>query len=301
MKSPIWLAASALLLTAPLGLSKTELETLRSLCNEQERQIHQLEEENAHLRAMTGEKAKPQREVPGLVSNPNVRSRPSSSVSAKASYTIRSGDTLAAIARKNGTTVDAIAKANGIKNAGLISVGQIITIPGAETSASQEVASTPAPKATTSSSAGDDIYVIQPGETFYSIAKGHGMSTKDLMDANPGIKASELRTGQKLHLGKRRAEARAWAKADKPAPTAEKSSPASKGNTANNEPKPSAGKSTGSQPTIRSIIVNSEMTYGQFADKHGTDVARLNDLNGLEFPDAVLLAKGSELFIPAQP
>ena len=43
------------------------------------------------------------------------------------------------------------------------------------------------------------------------------------------------------------------------------------------------------------------MSYGEFAAKHGTDTARLNDLNGLDLTTATVLAKGSELYVPAQP
>ena len=43
------------------------------------------------------------------------------------------------------------------------------------------------------------------------------------------------------------------------------------------------------------------MTYGEFASKHGTDVERLNALNGLDLTTATVLAKGSELYVPAQP
>jgi hypothetical protein len=43
------------------------------------------------------------------------------------------------------------------------------------------------------------------------------------------------------------------------------------------------------------------MTYGEFAAKHGTSIGRLNDLNGLDLANATVLAKGSELYVPAQP
>ncbi|MBK1883242.1 LysM peptidoglycan-binding domain-containing protein [Luteolibacter pohnpeiensis] len=301
MKSPIWLAASAMLLTAPLGLSKTELETLRSLCNEQERQIHQLEEENAHLRLLAGEKAKPRLEENSRGPSDSTRSEPSSSGKGQ-SYTIRSGDTLAAIARKYGTTVNQLTKANGIKNAGLISVGQVIVIPQA--SPAPQNASAPAAPAPSHQAADqDDIYIIKPGETFYSIAKAHGMSTDTLMAANPGVKASQLRTGQKLHLG-RATSSQQIAKAEKPAPAPAPqapSSPAPAKEASRQEAKTSTAQSTGGQPAIRSITVNGEMTYGEVANKYGVDVGRLNDLNGLNFADATLLAKGSELYIPAQP
>lgn len=49
------------------------------------------------------------------------------------SYTVKSGDTLSAIAKEKNTTVDAIAKKNKISNVNLISVGQILEIEDANT------------------------------------------------------------------------------------------------------------------------------------------------------------------------
>ena len=49
------------------------------------------------------------------------------------SYTVKSGDTLSAIAKEKNTTVDAIAKKNKISNVNLISVGQVIEIEDAKT------------------------------------------------------------------------------------------------------------------------------------------------------------------------
>jgi hypothetical protein len=49
------------------------------------------------------------------------------------------------------------------------------------------------------------------------------------------------------------------------------------------------------------VTIEGEMTYGEFAAKHGTDTSRLNDLNGLDLTTATVLAKGSELYVPAQP
>lgn len=44
------------------------------------------------------------------------------------SYTVKSGDTLSAIAREKNTTVDAIAQKNKISNVNLITVGQVLEI-----------------------------------------------------------------------------------------------------------------------------------------------------------------------------
>ena len=45
-----------------------------------------------------------------------------------ASYTVKSGDTLSAIAKEKNTTVDAIAQKNKISNVNLITVGQVLEI-----------------------------------------------------------------------------------------------------------------------------------------------------------------------------
>ena len=43
-------------------------------------------------------------------------------------YTVKSGDTLGAIAKKYGTTVSKIAKLNNIKNTNIIRVGQVLIV-----------------------------------------------------------------------------------------------------------------------------------------------------------------------------
>lgn len=71
------------------------------------------------------------------------------------------------------------------------------------------------------------------------------------------------------------------------------------------EPAPAPAPSSLSTPNpekkVRSVTVDNEMTYGEFATNHGTDTSRLNDLNGLDLTHATVLAKGSELYVPAQP
>ena len=77
------------------------------------------------------------------------------------SYTVKSGDTLSAIAKEKNTTVDAIAKKNKISNVNLISVGQVLEIEGANTTKKTEVqattSKTDATQATTTVSASDGL------------------------------------------------------------------------------------------------------------------------------------------------
>ena len=66
-----------------------------------------------------------------------------------ATYTVKKGDTLSAIAQKYGTTYQEIAKANGISNPNLIYAGQTLNIGGNESSTQQKPASTPTTTPTT--------------------------------------------------------------------------------------------------------------------------------------------------------
>ena len=76
-------------------------------------------------------------------------------------YTVKSGDTLSAIAKEKNTTVDAIAKKNKISNVNLISVGQVLEIEGANTTKKTEeqatTSKTDATQTTTTVSASDGL------------------------------------------------------------------------------------------------------------------------------------------------
>ena len=66
-------------------------------------------------------------------------------------------------------------------------------------------------------------------------------------------------------------------------------------------PKQEQPAASGPEKKIHSITIDGEMTYADFAAKHGTNTERLNELNGLDLANATVLAKGSELYVPAQP
>ena len=77
------------------------------------------------------------------------------------SYTVKSGDTLSAIAKEKNTTVDAIAKKNKISNVNLISVGQVLEIEDAnttqKTTEQATTSQTDTTQATTTVSASDGL------------------------------------------------------------------------------------------------------------------------------------------------
>ena len=77
------------------------------------------------------------------------------------SYTVKSGDTLSAIAKEKNTTVDAIAKKNKMSNVNLISVGQVLEIEDAnttqKTTEQATTSKTDTTQATTTVSASDGL------------------------------------------------------------------------------------------------------------------------------------------------
>ncbi len=294
MKPTLLLASLSLVFASPTLLAESELEKLRALCAEQDRQIRLLEEENSRLSSLvTREKTRAYPD--GLISNTPRPSAPTRTESS-GSYTVVAGDNLAKIARKNGTTPEAVAKLNGLKMSTLIHPGQKLKVPASQAATASASSSTPAPKPSAPAASGG-THKIQPGETFYSISRKYGISSDALMAANPGVKSSALQVGQTLRLSGGNQHA------STPAPppareTAQKTTPAPTEKSPDNAalPAPQEKKSA-----IRSITIENEMTYGQFASTHGTNAERLNDLNGLELTSATVLAKGSELYVPAQP
>ena len=77
------------------------------------------------------------------------------------SYTVKSGDTLSAIAKEKNMTVDAIAQKNKISNVNLITVGQVLEIEDAnatnKTSEQATTSKTETTQATTTVSASDGL------------------------------------------------------------------------------------------------------------------------------------------------
>lgn len=77
------------------------------------------------------------------------------------SYTVKSGDTLSAIAKEKNTTVDAIAKKNKISNVNLITVGQVLEIEDVnatqKTTEQATTSKTDTTQATTTVSASDGL------------------------------------------------------------------------------------------------------------------------------------------------
>jgi LysM repeat protein len=274
--------ASLVVVLATAGplMSATEVERLRALCVEQEMQIRQLEEKIARLT----DTPPPSRTTPssGSAGSAARDFQPVAEAAASSTYTVKAGDSLERIARHHGTTAASLAKLNGLNSDSIIHPGQKLKVPGKTAVASHQPA--PAKESRT--------HTVASGETFYRISMRYGVSVDELIAANPGVNHKSLKVGQKIKVD------RASTAVAKSAPAPSLASAPSIPILNNPAPAPVVEKP---RATDRPVRIEKEITYGQFAAKHGTTTRRLDELNGLELDPTTVLAQGSELYIPAQP
>jgi LysM repeat protein len=119
-----------------------------------------------------------------------------------ASYTVRSGDTLAAIAERCGTSVEALTQANPlVTDPARISIGWKLTIPGARASLGPESeVRPPARDEAAEAAVAAGSYEVQPGDSFASIATALQVPMRTLIAANAGVDPFALKPGQVLQV-----------------------------------------------------------------------------------------------------
>lgn len=123
--------------------------------------------------------------IPGGTEVPSETSAPSTG--GPTVHIVQPGETLFSIGLRYGTTVDAIAQANGIVNPWFIYVGQELAIPGGS-------------GGTRPSGSTGTTYVVQPGDTLYSIAVRYDTTVQALMVANNLSSANLIYVGQTLKI-----------------------------------------------------------------------------------------------------
>ena len=257
--------------SAPL-LSATETERLRALCAEQEMQIAQLELKISRLTDSP----------PPSKRNTAARDFEPLAEAANGTYTVKPGDSIERIARKNGVSATALGKLNGLKPNSIIHPGQKLIVPGTAAVADSDYSAAPATSSRT--------HTVAAGDTFYKISRKYGVSVNTLISANPSVNHNALRIGQKIRVDI----------VDTPAPVASRPAPSLDSSSSmpiSNNPAPIGKTKTTRGP----VKIEQEITYGQFAKNHRTTTRRLDELNGLELDPSTVLAQGSELYIPAQP
>ncbi|MDP0495144.1 MAG: LysM peptidoglycan-binding domain-containing protein [Verrucomicrobiota bacterium JB024] len=107
------------------------------------------------------------------------------------SYTVKSGDSLSVLAKRNNTSVSAIKAANNLSS-NTIYVGQTLLIPAGSGPATSVTA------VTSGQSLPEGTYLVQKGDTLGAIAKRYDVKVSELMTANGISDPRNLRAGQKL-------------------------------------------------------------------------------------------------------
>ncbi len=224
-------------------------------------------------------------------------------------YSVRQGETLHSIARRNGVSVSSLIKWNKITDPAKLKVGEeIITSELLPTPISS-----PSPNRKPSLSAGSADYVIASGDTFYSIARRHKMDLAELRALNPNVNIQLLSPGKKLKVsGDPPVDSRSGvgqevsvverdvkSQVDQPALEPPNLSATSKSIvTSKNLPQPPVIESRDLSSTTTSIILTDIITFEAFASKHNTNTKLLNVLNGWNLPKTTILAGGSEILVP---
>ena len=116
-------------------------------------------------------------------------------------HVVTRGQTLSHIAERYGVSVTAIRATNNNVSPKRLQIGQKLIIPRSGSARAQvaRAAPTPAPAITTAE--GSRVVTVQRGDTLWTIARAHGVSTGDLMAMN-NLKSSRIYPGDRLTVGK---------------------------------------------------------------------------------------------------
>ncbi len=126
-------------------------------------------------------------------------------------HSVRSGDTLGALARRYRTTAQAIMKLNGIKNPKTLRIGQKLKIPGKGDPSEPEPGTrtaavsskTPKPPAPAAKAGETTTYTVREGDTLFNLARQFNTTVERIKAAN-GLADDSLSVGQRLVIADRK-------------------------------------------------------------------------------------------------
>ena len=185
----------------------------------------------------------------------------------EATHLVKSGETLWSISRGHGVSVEALRELNGLRG-NVIVVGASLEIPG---SGAEKVGR----------------HTVAPGENLFRIGKLYDVPVRSLMEWNDLVKPEDLRAGSVLTLKGD------GVKAEVPEPVKTAKSKAKKVSG------PDKPKREQPEPDLlEPLALKEDVRYGALAERHGTTVSQLNELNGWSFLKNDLLSAGTEVYVP---
>jgi LysM repeat protein len=143
---------------------------------------------------------------PGTPVASSLVAEPVADVTPATTYTVKAGDNLSTIAKKNHTTVAQLTAANSLANNALLRPGQKLIIPGKPASApaaATAVGAAGTPKGSTkvetvTRSTESMKHTVRPGETLGSIARHYQVRTGEIAVANNITDPSKINAGMEL-------------------------------------------------------------------------------------------------------
>ena len=224
------------------------------------------------------------------------------------SYTVVSGDSLYAIARKTGTSIQDLLSLNGLNLNSIIHPGQVLALSSksATTETKQEESASKEEKAneettneetstSTKQSSSSGTYTVVSGDGLYAIARKTGTSIDDLLSLNGLSLTSTIYPGQVLTLSANSQEA----ESEESSSTENESSTSTQETSSEENAASSEHTSTGGTYTV----VSGDGLYA-IARKTGTSIDDLLSLNRLSlnstiYPGQVLTLSGNSESAPA--
>lgn len=202
------------------------------------------------------------------------------------SYTVVSGDSLYAIARKTGTSIQELLSLNGLNLNSIIHPGQVLALSSkSETTETKQEESTPKEEkasAETTESAKQNstggTYTVVSGDGLYAIARKTGTSIDDLLSLNGLSLNSTIYPGQVLTLS-----ASSESSANEETTSTEEESSSSTQETPSEE---SAASSEQAATGGTYTVVSGDGLYA-IARKTGTSIEDLLSLNGLSLNSTI--------------
>lgn len=180
-------------------------------------------------------------------------------------HVVEQGETLGGIANRAGVSADAIAKANGLEAPFIVRIGQKLSIPRSDMTASSANA--------------EGSYTVKTGETLGGIANRTGVSVRAIAAANDLSEPYLVRVGQTLKIPRGKASVKSAARL---VPAAGKTAPA---------------PITGGDPASETLhVVAPGETLGGIAQRAQVPRVLIAEANGLAPPYVVKV--GQRLQIP---